>query len=166
MTTKEDLLTQIKILQEQVNNLPEEKPTNPLYFSPRNGEQYYYIKGSEVETDIWDDHPVDHIRADYSQLYRFKTEAEKALEQRAAILKVNRQVLDLITRDHPDWEEVWAEEGGTKYYPSYEHDTGDIGLRGTTFLQTQFTFVYAPNGVWEKISTDLIKKAMGVGGVC
>ena len=58
--------------------------------------------------------------------------------------------MDIIAKDHPNWVCHWNDDDQIKYHPIYYYLLDKIKIDTVYSTQFQFSFVHAPQGVWEK----------------
>lgn len=128
---------------------------------PKLGEDYCILTELETIRYTFGNDSTDRKIFELQDPCKTKEEAQQKLYQQAALVQVNRQVRDIIAKEHPNWGCDWNIRY-YKYYPSYDHENSKVEIRSSLVFQNQFLFEHAPETVWERIDENLIKKAMGI----
>lgn len=101
MITKEELQKQIDELQAQLNSMPDDKPTGR--WKPKAGQEYWVLSSSGApEIATWADDGFDCKVYSLNNVYQNKEEAEKALEQKLATVRVLDRIAELNATDTSD----------------------------------------------------------------
>lgn len=142
-----------------------EKAQNPKKtgtWFPGTDEEYWFVTAQGASSMKNTGHVVDRQVFEIQDPCQTEVEALKKYERNLALIKVNRQVRDLIANEYPNWVCDWNDDCQQKFYPYFNHNWGYVSVDASHKIQTQFLFEYAPSGVWERIDEVLIKKSMGV----
>lgn len=140
-----------------------QKPKKVGTWFPEYGEQYWIVTASGACSIYNSNDENDSLFFDIADPCKTEEEAIKRFERNKALVKVNRQVRDIIANEYPEYKVNWKNRRQQKVFPYYDHERGCVCFWNSTFPhQTNFLFEFAPSGVWERIDEELIKKAMGV----
>ena len=121
MTTKKEILDQIKILQAKADALPEDKPKGR--YKPEFYEEYFTVLlDGTILGDFWTNCSVNKHRLAIGNVFRTKGEGLRYVEN----LKTHYELMDLADYE-PDWDDGKAVEVHVLF----------LGIRGSVVVESR-----------------------------
>lgn len=155
--TKEERKQLIALLEKS------QQPKKTGTWFPEKGELYWFVTSIGAKPVKYGDQATDREIFAIQDPCQTKCEANKKFERNKALVAVNRQVRDIIASEYPDYKVNWnLHHKQLRFYPVFNHNSGNIDIVDSGFNQHNFLFEHAPLGAWTRIDKELIKKAMGV----
>lgn len=149
MTIKAELQKQFdewvdqgKQLKEQIDALPDDKPVPVGRWKPEIGEEYWLMDSTcgEEYSSIWEGCRVDRSRYAHANVYRTKEEAQKALDQQLATVRVLDRIAELNAEQ--GWKCDWSGYRQDKWIITAREDTKDLDCKKTELRKSSATSFY------------------------
>jgi hypothetical protein len=172
MTTKAELQKQFdewvdqgKQLKEQIDALPDDKPALTGRWKPKDGEKYWLIDlTGGVSWSQWDDCTNDRHRYALGNTYRTEEEAQAALDQQLATVKVLDRIAELNS------EQGWVcdfncDNYESKWYVAFHHTSKKLMADGGTWIQFHQSTCYGSKQTIETVIKEMESDCLLMLGV-
>jgi len=122
MTTKAELQKQIDEFKAKLDAMPDDKPKSKGRWKPGICEKYWVVSESTgVFSPYWENSSTDNHLFALANFYHTKEEAQAALDQKLATVRVLDRIAELNAEQ--GWVCDWNKPGQQKYIVSYDHVT-------------------------------------------
>lgn len=167
MTTKEELQKQVNELQAKLDAMPDDKPKSAGRWKPELGGEYFLISGyGKIGEDVWQNSHGDDKAYALANVYRTQEEAQAALDQQLATVRVLDRIAELNAEQ--GWVCDWGDSYQSKNFIRFNHADEKLSSGWYSFLQNKPNPYYGSKQTIETVIKEMESDCLlmlGVSGV-
>lgn len=164
MTTKAELQKQIDELQAKLDAMPDDKPTPAGRWKPGICEKYWVVSESTgVFSLFWENSSTDNHLFALANVYRTEEEAQAALDQQLATVRVLDRIAELNAEQ--GWVCDWDDHNQMKYNFRFDHDDRTFYFDSTYLTQWHQSQYYGSRQTIETVTKEMESDCLLMLGV-